>query len=249
MALAQIRDMPTLRIKYETDGLLPAAGVAIMLSEVAKGFERHVKRTRRYSGLRLAIARIEVSSLSVDLVVMALSAGKAIVENREALTSFVGFLADILSIAKGLKPGKLKAADNKMIEVLQAPVAEAGAQQVNLFVVGDGNTVNIDRDAIRLIASQRERNIYRTDYELDGPHLIPDNAAPRAATPRLLRLEGQFGTILDVRGQWYVRLEGEGGVLNPVRLSRGVQVRDGYRFDTLDGFFDLTRRVPVQVAA
>jgi hypothetical protein len=50
-------------------------------------------------------------------------------------------------------------------------------------------------------------------------------------------LEGQFGTILDVHGEWYVRLEGEGGVLNPVRLERAVEVRDTYVYQ-FDGVWE-----------
>lgn len=51
--------------------------------------------------------------------------------------------------------------------------------------------------------------------------------------PALRQLEGKPGTVLDVKGRWYVRLEGEGGVLNPLELSAGVVVEDegAYFFD------------------
>jgi hypothetical protein len=39
--------------------------------------------------------------------------------------------------------------------------------------------------------------------------------------------------VIDVKGRWYVRLEGEGGVLNPLELAPDVVVQDGrsYSFD------------------
>jgi hypothetical protein len=230
MALAPTDDMPTLRIHYETDGLMPAADVAAMLREVATGFDRFARQRRRYSGLRLAVRRVAVSSLDADLVVIGVGAATAALQHRQALYDFVGFIADTLSIAKGLMPGKVKAADAKMIDAVQKPVAEAGAQQVNLFVIGDGNTVNIDRDAIQLIRSHREQNLVSSTYEVQSP-VEADLAG--GSPPRLRRLEGKFGTVFEVHGQWYVRLEGEEGVLNPLELPPGVTVRDGqgYHFD------------------
>lgn len=233
MALAPIDDQAALRIRYETGGLLPAADVAAVLKEVASAFERYARRQGLYRSLRLAVRRVEVSSLVADLVVMGVVASQAAVGHREALYGFTGFIADTLSILKGVKAGKPKPADARMIDALQKPVADAGAQQVNIFVVGDGNAVTIDREAIRQIQSHREQATNQADHQVEPHGLAPHLRLPPEMPPRLLTLQGKFGTVFDVRGQWYVRLEGEEGVLNPLHLEPGVVVRDGqaYQFD------------------
>lgn len=233
MALALPDDTTTLRIHYQTDGLLSAVDVAAVLREVATAFERYVRRRARHAHLRLAVRRVEVSSLLADLVVMGAVAGQAVSEHREALYGFVGFIADTLSILKGVKPGKPTLADKRMINALQKPVAEAGAQQVNVFVVGDGNTVTIDREAIQQMQSHSDQASVRVVQQLAAPRAHPDFNQLTRSHPRLLTLDGEFGTVFDVRGQWYVRLEGEEGVLNPLKLEDGVTLQDGraYQFD------------------
>lgn len=233
MALTPTDDTTTLRIHYQTDGLLPAADVAAVLREVSTTFERFTRRRARHAHLRLAVRRVEVSSLLADLVVMGAVAGQAAIEHREALYGFTGFIADTLSILKGVKPGEPKPADVRVIDALQKPVAKAGAQQVNVFVVGDGNTVTIDREAIRQIQSHREQASVRAVQQVEASRVQSDLDLPTRDRLRLLTLHGKFGTVFDVRGQWYVRLEGEEGVLNPLQLEDGVTVRDGraYQFD------------------
>ncbi len=237
MALAPTDDAATLRISYQTDGLLPAADVADMLREVAMAFERFARRRARSAGLRLAVRRVEVGSLLADLVVMGAVAGHAAIEHREVLYGFTRLIADTLSILKGVKPGKPKVADARMIDALQRPVAEAGAQQVNVFIVGDGNSVTIDGEAIRQIQSHREQTSGHTAQPGDGPRGSLDLDIPAQAQPRLPTLQGKFGTVFDVRGQWYVRLEGEEGVLNPVQLEDGITVQDGAAYQ-LDGVWE-----------
>lgn len=233
MARAHADDEATLRIYYQTDRLLPAADIANVLREVATAFERYSRRRPRYAHLRLAVRRVEVSSLLADLVVMGTIAGRAVIEHREALYSFTGFISDTLSIMKGAKPGKPKLADARMIDALKGPVAEAGAQQVNIFVVGDGNSVTIDGEAIRQIQMHRERETLRENRQVKGSQAQVGLDLSSQARPRLMALRGEFGTVFDVRGQWYVRLEGEEGVLNPLRLADGITVQDGksYQFD------------------
>lgn len=243
MSLAITDDIPTLRIRYETDDLLPASDVAAVLREVAMGFDRFARQRRRYAGLRLAVWRVELSSLNADLVVIGLGTAKAALEHRQALYEFVGFIADLLSIAKGVMPGKIKAADAKMIDAIQKPVAQVEAQQVNLFIVGDGNTVNIDRDAIQMIRSQREQNTASRTVDFRPPVEADLAGSP---PPGLRRLEGKFGTVFDVHGQWYVRLEGEEGVLNPLELAPGVTVGDGHGYH-FDGFWE-GRRYRIRAA-
>lgn len=232
MLLHSAPDAPVLRIRYDTEGLLAAVDVASVLGEVGKGFERYAKRGANRGGLRLAVRRIEVGSLVADLVVVSAAAGVAFVQHPEALYGFIGFLADLLSIAQGVKPGRNKVADARLLEALLRPVAEGGAQQVNVFVVGDGNTITINKDAIELIKATREASLMRsTDAEEYSSEPARELAMPEP--PRHLTLDGKFGTAISVKGRWYVRLEGEGGVLNPLELAPGIFVEDdrSYRFD------------------
>ncbi|PIB93662.1 hypothetical protein CSW62_20045 [Caulobacter sp. FWC2] len=229
----------TLRIKYEIDGLIPAVDVAAMLKEVATAFERYVKPQPRYRTLRLAVASVEVSSLVADLVVMGVASAQAAFLHRQVLYDFIGFIADTLSIAKGLSEGKAKPSDLRLIEAIQKPIAKGGAQQVNLYIVGDGNVVNIDRDAIQLMQTHRDQK-QRDAFEASYRSLDEKAIAARPSSPNLLTLEGKFGTVFDVKGEWYVRLEGEGGVLNPLQLAHGVTVRDGHAYQ-FDGVWESKR--------
>lgn len=246
MALAPAQDPATLRIKYETDQLLPAADVATILREVATGFERHAKRNRRYAGLRLAITRVEVSSLLAELVVVGVATAQAVILHRQAIQDFVGFVADTMSIAQGLKRGKVKAADTKMVEAIQKPVAEAGAVQLNINVVGDHNTIVIDREAIQRYYAERERAAVSKAGQQLMRAPASDAYSDADRPPRLLTLDGKYGTAHDVKGRWFVQLEGEGGVLNPLYLEGDVTVRDGQAYQ-FDGVWD-DRRYRIRAA-
>jgi hypothetical protein len=56
--------------------------------------------------------------------VLQLVTAAGVMQHREALYGFVGFLSDLLTMAQGLKPGKNKPADARLIEVLQRPLAD-----------------------------------------------------------------------------------------------------------------------------
>ena len=108
-------------------------------------------------GVALAVQRVEMGSLIADLVVVAVGAALGAAQHPEAVYGFVGFLGDLVTIAQGLKPGRNKQVDERLVETLMKPVAEGYAQQVNVLVVGDGNTVTTDRETIALIkATQNE---------------------------------------------------------------------------------------------
>jgi len=228
-------DPPILRVRYDTEGLIAAADVGEVLSALGKGFERYTKRAAVRAGLRLAIQRIEVGSLVADLVVVGTGAAIAVAQHREALYGFVGFLENLLAIAQGLRPGKNKQADARLIELLSKPIAEGDAQQVNVFVVGDGNTVMIDRGAIELVRAARHdaRAALGVESQMAANAEVSGDPALALAPPKYMTLDGKHGTAIDVKGRWYVRLEGEGGVLNPLELAHGVSVQDeqSYSFD------------------
>lgn len=232
MLLMTSSDAPILRVRYETDGAIAAVDAGEVLTALGRGFERYARQTRIRGALRLAVQRIEVGSLVADLVVVGVGAALSVAQHSEALYGFVGFLGDMLAIAQGLKPGKNKQADTRLVETLLRPIADGQAQQVNLFVVGDGNTVRIDREAIELMRAHHDGASAGTD-EIAAIDANESDAPLVLAAPRNLTLEGKHGTALDVKGRWYVRLEGEGGVLNPLELAQGVTVKDeqSYSFD------------------
>lgn len=235
LTIVQLPDSPVLRVRYDTDGLIAAAEIGEVLTALGKGFERYIKRSAARSRLRLAVQRVELGSLVADLVVVGAGTAMAIAQHPEALYGFVGFLGDVLAIAQGLKRGKNKQADARMIDLLARPVADGQAQQVNVFVVGNGNTVTINRGAIELVSAARRdaREALDAEDQTEATADLGGDLRVALAPPKYLTLEGKHGTALDVKGCWYVRLEGEGGVLNPLELAPGVTVLDeqSYSFE------------------
>lgn len=229
-------DGPVLRVRFETDALLGAAEVGNVLLALGSSFERYARRGVPGNQLRLAVRNVAVGSLVADLVVVGIATAVGVAQHPEALFGFVGFLDNVLSIAKRMKPGKNRAADNRLVETLLRPVADGAAKQVNIFVLGDNNTVTFDREAVSLV-SDAKRRAHELAAAGHGSATEGDEDADAEfaalAPPRQLKLRGKEGTVLVVKGQWYVRLEGEGGVLNPLELGHGVEVRDdqSYSFD------------------
>lgn len=222
---------PSLSVRFENDRLIAAGDLGRILDELAKAFDRFARASRGARGRRLAVRRVVVGSLVADLVLVGAVSTAAAAQNAQALFGFVGFLADMLGIAQGLKPGRVTAANERLLAALQKPVAEGDAQQVNIFV-GDGASVTIDRDAIRLVRTHREDSAEEAQAFTITERRVPPVSKMMAA-PIHAVLDGKFGTALDVKGQWYVRLEGEGGVLNPVEFAHGVEIADDtpYRFE------------------
>lgn len=222
---------PSLSVRFETEGLIAASDLGRILEELAKAFDRFARASRRARNRRLAVRRVVVGSLVADLVLVGAVSAAAAAQNAQALFGFVGFLADVLGIAQGLKPGRTTTADERLLAALQKPVAESDAQQVNIFV-GDGASVTIDRNAISLVRMHREARV--DEAWAFAVHARPaPTASKMLAAPTHAELDGKFGTALNVKGQWYVRLEGEGGVLNPVELAHGVEIADEtpYQFE------------------
>lgn len=223
-------------MRYDTAGFILAADVGEALQALGKGFERYARRVAPKGHLRLAVQRLEVGSLIADLVVVGAATGMVIAQHREAIYGFIGFLSDVVAVAQGLKPGKNKVADTRLVETLLRPVADGSAQQVNVFIVGDGNTVTLGDDAVELVRNTQDQNRVRSREReplTDDVDAKDDAALAALPAPRQLTLRGKHGTVIDVKGRWYVRLEGEGGVLNPLELAASVEVQDdqSYSFD------------------
>lgn len=217
---------PVLRLHYDSQTPLPAADVGAVLMEVSKGFERYSRTHLRQRNLHLAVQRVELGSLIADLIALGTSAAMAAMQHREALYGFIGFVSNALSIAQGLAPGRNKTADDRMIETLQKPIAQGDSQQLNIFIVGEGNTVTFDKESVRLVRESRQAfqaDVASISSEMDSVTRVISNDIQ---TPKLLSLDGKFGTVISVRGDWYVRLEGEGGVLNPLHCDPNVSVED-----------------------
>ncbi|MEN5084003.1 hypothetical protein ABE438_16100 [Bosea sp. TWI1241] len=222
-----------LRLHYDSQAPLPAADVGAILMEVSKGFERYSRMNLRQRGLHLAVQRVELGSLIADLIALGTSTTMAAMQHREALYGFIGFVSNALSIAQGLASGRNKAADDRMIETLQKPIAQGESQQLNIFVVGNGNVVTFDKESVKLVREAKEAvhaEAASIAYETDSMVRTISN---NIKAPKLLSLDGKFGTAISVKRNWYVRLEGEGGVLNPLHCDPNVSVEDdrAYLFD------------------
>lgn len=223
--------MPVLRLEYETEGFIPAVEVGKLLSEMDAAFQRFVKARYRRSGAHLAIQKVEVGSLVADFVVVTAGSAMTMAQHPEILSSFVSNIANLVTIAQGLGKGWPKANDRRLLDALQAPIAHKNAHQVNVYIVGDGNSVKIDQDVVTRIAEADEE---RTEIKaLTGPPAPKAGVEQLSDRPVLLRLQGKMGTALHVKGRWYVRLEGEGGVLNPVSNGSEIDLQDdhAYAFD------------------
>lgn len=222
----------TMLIRYETEAPISAAAFGDLLKELGKAFDR-LARQRKFRGLRLILVDAGIGSHWLHLAVVgAGTAGTATFAFRKEIYDFIDFVKTAVDLDKGLRKGKASATDKKLVNAINAPVASGQAMQVNLIVSGDAASITINLPPADLLWQAPEPEPRRP--------LAVGAAAPRQEYNALFeeslylpRLDGHPGTIFAVRGQWYVRLEGEGGVLNPVILSPGVEVVEGgvYRFD------------------
>ncbi|OJW58041.1 MAG: hypothetical protein BGO57_12375 [Sphingomonadales bacterium 63-6] len=233
------RDIPFLRIKYETDGVIDAQLLGAMIAEVGTNFQRF---ERRRNHLKLTVHASGTGSWWIEFAVAGtLSAAAAGLYIKE-LGAYVGFLADVISIVQGFKKGKITAQDRKTIKALNEPIARDQARQVNIVINGDGNTVNIDRKISEKIAAAIDAPARTVKDNQNGTFSAENLAdklfASRPAASQLLKglpapegmsvLNGVYGTVFNVHGEWYVRLEGQQGVLHPL-------VFEPWRFAFSDG--------------
>jgi hypothetical protein len=223
-----------LRIEYSTDDLISGSDVGEMLEEIDQAFRRYVRRNNRRSDLALAVSKVEVSSLIADLVIVTAGASMTLAQNPELLSGFLSNLANLLAICQDLGTGAVGAKDRKLIKVLQAPIAKKHATQINIFINGDSNAVRIDDDIIDGIARAENRRSHDLSaLPNDGLSQSVEGKYVEPEIPQLRWLKGTVGTAVRVKSNWYVRLEGEGGVLNPVSNGGAIDLEDerAYNFD------------------
>jgi len=224
------RERPTLQIKYDTSTPIGAAQFGALVHELGKGFDRFA-RARRQRGLRLVVVGAGLGSHWIDLAVIGVTTvAGAVITYRKEIYDFADFLGKVVDMAKTLRRAEAKPADRKLIDAINAPVASGQATQVNVMVLGGSPTITINQQTAQVLwVSEDQADL---EEELAEPTLAIGKRHVDEA-PALRKLEGHFGTILDVKGAWYVRLEGQEGVLNPVSLAHGVTVEDdrAYLFD------------------
>lgn len=222
-------DAPVIRVEFQTDGFIAASDVGTLLNELDAAFQRYTKAKQRRSNLRLAVKRVIVSSLIADLVVVSADTVMNLSQHPQIISGFIDNIANLVTIAQGIGKGKPSPKDRKLIKAIQAPIAKGDAVQFNIFIVGDGNTVTVDKDVIRRMDEAEEATKIESLLPPEKFHAI----APMSERPTLLKLRGKFGRALLVKGDWYVRLEGEGGVLNPVSNGFDANLEDdqAYSFD------------------
>jgi len=225
-AITDELERPTLQVRYETKFPIGAADFGDLIRELGKGFERFA-RGRRLRNVRLVVVRAGLGSHWIDLAVIGASTAVSVaVTYRKEIYDFADFLGKVFDVAKGLRRESVKVADKKLIDSINAPVANGQAIQVNVMVSGGAPVITINQQSANSLWIAEAEDRAEANLVRSGPLGAPSDRTVRAATPALRHLKGHFGTILDVKGRWYVRLEGEQGVLNPVSLAPGVHVVD-----------------------
>lgn len=217
-------DPPTIKITIETKRVVEAEDAAHILEEVAKGFARYARGTAQRQ-LRLGIRRISHGSLVIDLAVV--SPGGRVVPDPQPAAR--GFLLHLAGLVERGPAASSRRADQRLLDALLRPIAAGYATGVSLGIGGEANLIAMDASTAARIAPVAEAT-----YDAVAPRRsTPARIATGAVAARPQRLDGGMGTAFDVKGRWYVQLEGEEGVLNPLVLDDGVFVEDGsvYRFD------------------
>lgn len=232
MSDATILDQPdrlTLEIRYETAVPIGAAEFGVLIQELGKGFERYA-RGRRLNDLRLTLVGAGLGSHWIEVAVVSTgSIAATAIKYRKEIYDFADFLGKLFDIAKGLRGEGAKVADKKLIDAINAPVAKGQATQVNVTVFGGSPVITINQE----IAD----TLWPTNPEDEANRLKIAGEAPSPAvdrpfkSPVLPALAGHFGTVIDVKGQWYVRLEGGEGVMNPAIPSSGVSLTDDQTYE------------------
>ncbi|MBB6428149.1 hypothetical protein [Sphingopyxis sp. JAI128] len=208
---------PVLRLEYETSREIDAEKIGAIIAEVGKSFNQFERQRGRY---RLAIKAAGTGTFWVEFIVLAGAAAPIATTFHKEIIEYTAFLADLISIFSGTKEGRPSAQDKRVVKALNAPVATGQASQLNINVQGNENTVIINGDISICIGQYDDRQKQRS--ALSGYMPMPDeltkilHSSVRVSIPQL---DGHFGTVFQVEGQWYVRLEGEAGVLNPLDLS------------------------------
>ncbi len=218
MVEENVASPPLIEIRIETAGLVPAEVAGQILEEVARAFDRHAKAGGRRD-LRLGVKRVDIGSLVVQLTVIGPTRPPG--GGWEA-RGFVEATAHLLLVAQGLAPGVVRRPDARLLEALRAPVSDGEADRVLVTAPGAGAEAIVDRKTAARLKDGATRQL---------PPRLPSTRKVAAIessvkAPARRELAGETGTVLDVKGRWYVRLEGEGGVLNPVDPVPGVSVED-----------------------
>lgn len=215
--IADRNKSPVLRLEYETLATIDADKIGAIITEVGKSFAQF---ERRRKGYRLAVRAAGSGSFWIDFVVMAGIAVPMAATFQKEIIEYTGFLADIIAILSGNKEGKPSAQDKRVVKALNAPVASGQAIQLNVNTQGVENTVIINGDISVCIAQYDARETQRVaQSNIDKDSKAIEIFAQPQPTIALRHLDGHFGTVFLVEGEWYVRLQGGGGVMNPLDLS------------------------------
>lgn len=219
---------PQIVIRVETTEVVPAVTAANILDEVARGFERYARAKGRRD-LRLGVHRVDIGSLIINLIVV--GRGPRLPRQDGLAQSFVSATGELFRIAQGSVPGMVKRMDARLVDALCRPVADGTASQLVMSSSDSAEGLTVDIGVARRVEQTRLRAVPFTREE--AARSIPTVAVVPGKIPRLRELQGQEGTVLDVKGRLYVRLEGEDGVLNPLEPEPGVSVQDEgvYLFD------------------
>ena len=223
-------DRRTLEVRYDTDVPIGAAEFGTLIQELGKGFERYA-RSRRLRHVRLILVGAGLGSHWTEVAVIGTgSAVGTVIKYRKEIYDFADFLGKLFDIAKSLHGERAKAADRKLIDAVNAPVAKGQATQVNVTVFGGSPVITINQQTTSTLWPTRAED---EQDALQVRGVAPSLAVDRPSkSPARRALAGHFGTVFDVKGEWYVRLQGEEGVMKyPAIPLAGVSLTDDQAYE------------------
>lgn len=249
---------PILILTIDANHPLRVDQVAGMVDRLAGEFERF-QQSMLEAGDRhtFRFHDLHTGSLIAKLIAVA-DAASTIVENRDALTTardllagFYNQLFDAMQLLMGSPRARVASSDRRTIEIMAAPVAEDGAQQVCIQLFGDNSRVIvITPDTVRQLKAGSARKGPRAPKSL-AKETAEDRATIESIRERhrlLLAADklgpgaseylwsSRGGTLVCVDGEWYVRYLGGGGALAPLRASTfDRKALDPGRRYTVDG--------------
>ena len=198
MVEENVASPPLIEIRIETAGVVPAEVAGQILEEVARAFDRHAKAGGRRD-LRLGVKRVDIGSLVIQLTVLGSTRPPG---GRREARGFVEATAHLLLVAQDLAPGVIRRPDACLLEALRAPVTDGVADRV--LVTALGAEAIVDRTTAARLKDGATRQL---PPRLPSTRKVAAIESP-VKVPARRELAGETGTVLDVKGRWYVRLEG-----------------------------------------
>jgi len=137
---------PIIRVSVYTDRLPLAEHSGLIFDRISKAFNAldEVRALPRRERPQLRLVNVEVGSLFADFMVIGSVLGTvvAVVDFAVLARTFISRLRKAALVMAGKETGSPSKAERAAVNALALPVANDGARQVNVQIVGDNNVVN-----------------------------------------------------------------------------------------------------------